>query len=564
MKKRLALAVQAISLLFIALPSFAQQPLTASPGAGAAGIPAPQATQPQTTANPFQTGTISSLSGEVKVRKVKGLFWQDAKPDQEILTGDQIKTGPKGRAKIEIENGNIIYLKPNSLIVIEELSRNDFTSKYTNIFSANKAKLKAEVNAKADIDTFEIRTPTAVAGVRGTTLYLNIAPRLTDLYVEGGGALLTNPVSGQRQDVPPGMASSADASGSVSAAGPPSAEQKKDAAESWEPAAEAPAGETGDEGQQATQQEKKKDLTDAVRDRQTSDPADAPTGRDNPPPAEESLLDLRREISGMLTEARTREREAAMDKIADAKMGKVITDVNGHQVRFEEYVYRPTGDEVHLISLSKREGTGYDYLDGITSMEFVATFNTSLDALTSQQLRDLDWKTFFAGALAGSIDYGSTQPTYYPKSVSLELKNPTNDSFKQVATYSAPMLSTTWYQMVSHTLSVSGSTPVTLNVSGWAHANPAHLDYNIGSPPAVNMDIYIIDETGAYSPSSYSFDDLFDVLGSNEGGAHNDLGGYMAEIIATSSAWGTRKIDAVLKPPENLDWRTDFKWEGQK
>ena len=277
--------------------SFAQQPLASSPGSPAPVAPLPaQNLQDTSDSTPYTSGTITAMSGTVQIRKVKAIFWRDARLEEQVITGDQVKTGKKGQVKIEIVNGNIIYLKADSLLVIDDLSHNDFIGKYNNIFSTNKARLKAEVKAKQNINKFEIRTPTAIAGVRGTTLYLNVEPLFTRLFVENGSAVVENPVSGKSVEVPPGLSTSSDNSGQVSEPAPPPPEQQQEFQASWEPVPEgtetAPAEDAPQQEAQAEQAAQTAEQDNAVLERQSSQEAEKTDYINSPnTPATETIVE---------------------------------------------------------------------------------------------------------------------------------------------------------------------------------------------------------------------------------------------------------------------------------
>jgi hypothetical protein len=279
-------------LLFIFLfsaPTYSQQPLNTSPTNINPVNPITQETidansQPQKA--PFLKGKIVSLSGEVRLRKTKSITWERAKVNDEVFTGYQIKTARNGQVKIEIENGNIVYLKPNSVIVLTELTQDELTGKYNNIFTTDKGKIKAEVNDTQKMLKFEVRTPTAVAGVRGCIIFLNVVPEITQFFVQGGSGFMENTISGKTQDIGDGLFSSSDNTGNITPPAPPTPEQKQEFEENWEPAQTPPATTTegASEEIQNEQENQEEAQNDAQNDRKTSQEADKGDYKDNPPP----------------------------------------------------------------------------------------------------------------------------------------------------------------------------------------------------------------------------------------------------------------------------------------
>ncbi|MBL7072070.1 MAG: FecR domain-containing protein [Candidatus Omnitrophica bacterium] len=204
---------------------------------------------------------VVKISGEVRVKRVSRNKWSVLQQDDILGTGDRIETKESGKVELRLDNGNIINLKPNSTIILESLRRNTETGEYENLFQANLGNIRAKVQKLKGDSKFEIRTPTAVCSVRGTTLYMVILPGLTTVYFEHGDGALTSLVSQVSRVVQDGNTASADDKGNVSDPIETSDDQKSDWSSGWESGEDigySPAdsgagdaffeGETGDEG----------------------------------------------------------------------------------------------------------------------------------------------------------------------------------------------------------------------------------------------------------------------------------------------------------------------------
>jgi hypothetical protein len=187
-------------------------------------------------------GKVVALSGTVKFRNSENIIWQELKLDQELASGDRIQTGKDGQLKVEMNNGNVLYLKPDSEIFIEKLWNDPVTGKYQSVFETIKAKIKAEVNDRKDLKTFEIRTPTAVAGVRGTVFYVNASKESTEVFVERGNVNLRNNISDRDRNIRPGFSSVAGEKGEVSKPFVPPPEKMQEFQQVWEPLPPPPPG----------------------------------------------------------------------------------------------------------------------------------------------------------------------------------------------------------------------------------------------------------------------------------------------------------------------------------
>lgn len=133
-------------------------------------------------------GLVMVVKGIVKIES-PGSLMTEAKVNSKVHVGDTIITENDSRAKIVmLADRNIINISPNTKLKIE---------KYTNSVADKNVKLnlidgkvRAKVGEKYDNKNskFEIRTATAVAGVRGTefiTSY-NFLTKVTEVITMNG------------------------------------------------------------------------------------------------------------------------------------------------------------------------------------------------------------------------------------------------------------------------------------------------------------------------------------------------------------------------------------------
>ena len=180
------------------------------------------------------TAIVVKVSGSARIRSRGALIWHDAKINEVLNAGDVIETKDDGKIEIKLENGNVVNLKPNSELKLQKLSKDLKTGDYENLLESSHGKIKAQVQKLKGNSKFEVKTPTAVAAVRGTILFLNILPNMTTAYFENGNGTVQNLVSGIIQTVAAGNSSSTDDQGNVSPPAPPSDEQQSEWQEGWE------------------------------------------------------------------------------------------------------------------------------------------------------------------------------------------------------------------------------------------------------------------------------------------------------------------------------------------
>jgi FecR protein len=111
-------------------------------------------------------GLFMVVKGDVKVTSSGNTT--AARVGTKVQVGDLVATGKDSRAKIVMTDRNVINVSPETQMKIEEYTSTE-QSKNVKLSLLN-GKIRNNVEQKYDNDKnkFEVRTPTAVAGVRGT------------------------------------------------------------------------------------------------------------------------------------------------------------------------------------------------------------------------------------------------------------------------------------------------------------------------------------------------------------------------------------------------------------
>lgn len=114
-------------------------------------------------------GVFRVVKGEITVTSKSGTAAK-AKIGQKVFPSDKIKAGADSRAKIVMIDKNEINISPDSEIVIENYTFKPEENKKNVLINVLYGKVRAKVEQKYDEgeNKFQIKTPTAVAGVRGT------------------------------------------------------------------------------------------------------------------------------------------------------------------------------------------------------------------------------------------------------------------------------------------------------------------------------------------------------------------------------------------------------------
>lgn len=122
---------------------------------------------------PLPTAFIASMSGKVQIWLNSDDNWSDAKTGLVLEEGDKIKTGSDSEAVLQWGNGHKLKVYALSIINIDQLSAKGTTEKTG--LSIEEGKIFAKANKlKSDNSSFQVATPTAVAGVRGTQFLIDV------------------------------------------------------------------------------------------------------------------------------------------------------------------------------------------------------------------------------------------------------------------------------------------------------------------------------------------------------------------------------------------------------
>jgi hypothetical protein len=85
-----------------------------------------------------------------------------------LKAGDHVVTGDNGKVDVQFPDGSSIRISPKSVIDFSKLSQNNAGTSQTEIALVS-GKVFAKVNKARKDDNFTVVTPTAIAGVRGTS-----------------------------------------------------------------------------------------------------------------------------------------------------------------------------------------------------------------------------------------------------------------------------------------------------------------------------------------------------------------------------------------------------------
>lgn len=143
------------------------------------------------------TGIMMVVKGDIKVTTKDGKT-EAAKVGKKVSQGDTITAGADARAKIVMSDKNVINVSPDSKIIIEKYENSG--DKKNVELNVVYGKVRAAVEQKYDGEKskFNIKTPSAVAGVRGTDFMMgyNAGTKVSQVVTFSGSVAVGTPGPG--------------------------------------------------------------------------------------------------------------------------------------------------------------------------------------------------------------------------------------------------------------------------------------------------------------------------------------------------------------------------------
>lgn len=144
------------------------------------GVPAPKHLQPGVALKlPVARLRKEKLTARViavqgTAERASGAAFAPLANDATLAEGDRVRTGPNGFVTIELTDGTHMSLPPDSQLDLKSLRRTVLTGTLDREFELTRGSVDSEVtHLKKRDDRFQIRSPSVVAGVRGTRFRVN-------------------------------------------------------------------------------------------------------------------------------------------------------------------------------------------------------------------------------------------------------------------------------------------------------------------------------------------------------------------------------------------------------
>lgn len=124
-----------------------------------------------------RTARVVSLDGSAEVKRMGETAWIPASVGMVLNEGDTIKTASKAWAMLNIDEGRVgtVEVKSGSQMMITELTASPETQASQTLLdlAIGEVLIRAK-KVHGEGSKFEVKTPTSVVGVRGTTFNVKV------------------------------------------------------------------------------------------------------------------------------------------------------------------------------------------------------------------------------------------------------------------------------------------------------------------------------------------------------------------------------------------------------
>ena len=141
-------------------------------------VSTPAADEAEESKKGLRYGTLKNPGKDVFVKGRDG-EWIPAKDGMVVLGGDEIKTAKENTVELELDDGKTgkIKISGGTMMRINQLAKDPGTNDMITLLDLALGKMLVKAEPLKGNSKFEVRTPTALTGVRGTIFEVSVEPR---------------------------------------------------------------------------------------------------------------------------------------------------------------------------------------------------------------------------------------------------------------------------------------------------------------------------------------------------------------------------------------------------
>ena len=125
-----------------------------------------------------RNATIIEVVGKAGVRTTTSKTWEAAEPGKVLSEGDVVRTQGDSLVVLQLDEGGeraTVDMSENTQLGILELSKNQEKKSTKTLLDLAVGKILIQVDKlRKEKSKFEIKTPTSIVGVRGTTFAVEV------------------------------------------------------------------------------------------------------------------------------------------------------------------------------------------------------------------------------------------------------------------------------------------------------------------------------------------------------------------------------------------------------
>ena len=142
-----------------------------------------------------QKGVITFLEGQVEVKKAGEGQWGPARANMILTENDLIRVLSQSRAELILDNQSVLRLSENTVLTLQKMEEEKAAQKENTRMEMSMGRLWVRVSKLFNPSSrHDVKTPTAIAGVQGTTYQLWVSGnQSTTIQVFEGAVNVYNP-----------------------------------------------------------------------------------------------------------------------------------------------------------------------------------------------------------------------------------------------------------------------------------------------------------------------------------------------------------------------------------
>lgn len=121
---------------------------------------------------------VTKITGDANYRKAGSVGWEKLQPGMALSEGDAVKTGPGSEVMADLMGHSktaAITVRENSEFVFKTFQHDAASKTDTTLLDVSLGAVLVKAEKLVGASKFEVKTPTSIVGIRGTTFEVSVA-----------------------------------------------------------------------------------------------------------------------------------------------------------------------------------------------------------------------------------------------------------------------------------------------------------------------------------------------------------------------------------------------------